>query len=123
MKKIDIFHPLTLNVGLAIHNADWNWQNVTSPFTRIYYVTKGHAKIILPSYSADIDALQVETLITPYQINDESETIQNLVTATGGKQIASQREAIEVLGWSEDPEKTLRQISEENIQDSFNLTV
>lgn len=44
MKKIDIFHPLTLNVGLAIHNADWNWQNVTSPFTRIYYVTKGHAK-------------------------------------------------------------------------------
>ena len=49
MKKIDIFHPLTLNVGLAIHNADWNWQNVTSPFTRIYYVTKGHAKIILPS--------------------------------------------------------------------------
>ena len=49
MKKIDIFHPLTLNVGLAIHNADWNWQNVTSPFTRIYYVTKGHAKINLPS--------------------------------------------------------------------------
>lgn len=49
MKKIDFFHPLTLNVGLAIHNADWNWQNVTSPFTRIYYVTKGHAKIILPS--------------------------------------------------------------------------
>lgn len=49
MKQIDIFHPLTLSVGLAIHNADWNWQNVTSPFTRIYYVTKGHAKIILPS--------------------------------------------------------------------------
>lgn len=49
MKKIDIFHPLTLSVGLAVHNADWNWQNVTSPFTRIYYVTKGSAKIILPS--------------------------------------------------------------------------
>ena len=92
-------------------------------FDRETNVLKSFAKIILPSYSADIDALQVETLITPYQINDESETIQNLVTATGGKQIASQREAIEVLGWSEDPEKTLRQISEENIQDSFNLTV
>lgn len=92
-------------------------------FDRETNVLKSFAKIIMPSYSADIDALQVETLITPYQINDESETIQNLVTATGGKQIVSQREAIEVLGWSEDPEKTLRQISEENTQDSFNLTV
>lgn len=30
-----------LNVGLAKHDADWNWQNVVSPFTRIYLVTEG----------------------------------------------------------------------------------
>lgn len=38
---------LTLNVGYAYHNADWNWKQVSSPFTRLYYVTKGHARIVL----------------------------------------------------------------------------
>lgn len=40
---------LILNVGLAIHNADWNWRNVNSPFTRLYYVTEGAARILLPT--------------------------------------------------------------------------
>lgn len=39
---------LTLNVGYAYQNADWNWKQVSSPFTRLYYVTKGHARIVLP---------------------------------------------------------------------------
>ena len=34
-----------LNVGLARHNGDWNWQGVSSPFTRIYYVRHGHARL------------------------------------------------------------------------------
>lgn len=46
---IDQLHPLLLNVGLAIHNADWNWKNVNSPFLRLYYVTEGQAQIELPS--------------------------------------------------------------------------
>lgn len=33
---VDKLHPLVLNIGLAIHNADWNWKNVNSPFTRLY---------------------------------------------------------------------------------------
>lgn len=44
---IDQLHPLVLNVGLAIHNADWNWKNVNSPFTRLYYVTEGTAQVKL----------------------------------------------------------------------------
>lgn len=48
-QSIDQLHLLILNVGLAIHNADWNWKNVNSPFTRLYYVTEGTAKIILSS--------------------------------------------------------------------------
>lgn len=39
--------PLLLNVGLGIQNADWNWQDVCSPFTRVYYVTEGHAEVRL----------------------------------------------------------------------------
>ncbi len=42
--RIDSFHPLVLNVGKAVHNADWNWQNVCSPFARIYYVVAGEAE-------------------------------------------------------------------------------
>lgn len=47
--SIDQLHPLVLNAGLAIHNADWNWKNIVSPFVRLYYVTEGTAQIELPS--------------------------------------------------------------------------
>ena len=43
--SIDELHIFTLNVGYAYHNADWNWQNVRSPFARLYYVTEGEAMI------------------------------------------------------------------------------
>lgn len=49
LKSIDELQILVLNVGLAFHNADWNWKEVSSPFTRLYYVTEGSAKLILPS--------------------------------------------------------------------------
>lgn len=42
---IESLNLLMLNVGLAQHDGDWNWKNVSSPFTRIYYVTKGQAWI------------------------------------------------------------------------------
>ncbi len=45
---IDQLHPLVLNVGLAVHNADWNWKNVCSPFYRLYYTTEGTAQVVLP---------------------------------------------------------------------------
>ena len=48
IKSIDQLHLLTVHVGYACHNADWNWKRVSSPFTRLYYVTKGFAKVVLP---------------------------------------------------------------------------
>lgn len=39
--------PLLLHMGLAEHNANWNWKDVCSPFMRIYYVTEGHAEVRL----------------------------------------------------------------------------
>ena len=47
--SIDQLRPLVLNVGRAVHNADWNWQHVNSPFMRMYYVTEGTARVKLPS--------------------------------------------------------------------------
>ena len=40
--------PLALNVGYAVHESDWNWKNVRSPFARLYYVSAGEADVILP---------------------------------------------------------------------------
>jgi AraC-like DNA-binding protein/quercetin dioxygenase-like cupin family protein len=45
---IESFNLQMLNVGLAHHNGDWNWKNVSSPFTRIYYVKEGEALLHLP---------------------------------------------------------------------------
>ncbi|MGL5914013.1 MAG: phage portal protein [Bacteroidales bacterium] len=77
-------------------------------------VIKEFVKVIMgESAKNDIDALSIETIITPYTITDEKDTIANLTTATGGKAIISQKEAIEALGWSNNADETLRQIKEE----------
>lgn len=73
------------------------------------------------SYKDDIEALQVETQITPFTISDDKDTINNLITANGGKPIISQREAIALYGKSDDVDKTLQEIAEqqENMDDIF----
>ena len=45
--SVDQLHLLTLNVGFAQHNGDWNWKNVRSPFARLYYVTEGQAQVVI----------------------------------------------------------------------------
>lgn len=85
-------------------------------------VVKAFLKKIMPGKEKDIDSLQVETEITPFAITDEKETINNLMTATGGKPILSQREGIEYLGWSNDVDKTMQQIADESVVDVFEPT-
>lgn len=75
------------------------------------------------AYHADIDALSVENVITPFTISDEADTIKNLVTANGGLPIISQRESIEEYGHSNDVDKTLAEIAEQSAADSFGLTL
>jgi AraC-like DNA-binding protein len=45
---IESFNLQMLNVGLARHHGDWNWKDVSSPFTRIFYVKEGEALLHLP---------------------------------------------------------------------------
>ena len=49
IRSIDYLNLIAIHVGLASHNGDWNWKNISSPFTRLYYVTRGTARIVLPS--------------------------------------------------------------------------
>ena len=85
-------------------------------------VVKQFLKVMLgESYTADIDALNVEVQITPFTITDEKDTINNLMTANGGKAILSQRESIELFGHSDDVDRTLREIAEEDRIDALEL--
>ena len=86
-------------------------------------VLKAFAKVILgESYAADIDALRVEQVITPFSITDEKDEISNLMLANGNKPLMSQRESIERYGQSDDVDKTLEEIKADETQDVFNLT-
>lgn len=92
-------------------------------FDREMNVVKAFAKIMLgDGYAADIDALKVETVITPFTITDEKDTINNLQAANGGKPLMSQRESIELYGHSDDVDKTMQEIAEEDKRDAFELT-
>lgn len=66
------------------------------------------------SYKEDIESLVVDNVFTPFSISDDKDTISNLVDATGGKAIMSQREAISEFGHSNDIDRTLQEIADEN---------
>lgn len=84
-------------------------------FDREVNVVKVFLKAMLgDGFTADIDALKVETKITPFAITDEADEINNLMNANGGEPIMSQRESIERFGHSDDVDKTLQEIAEQS---------
>lgn len=91
-------------------------------FDREVNVMKGWLKVMAPGYEKDIDALQVEVVITPFSITDEKDTVSNLLLANGNKPLMSQRESIEVYGHSDDVDQTMNEIAEESKQDVFGYT-
>lgn len=52
--QIDELNLLVLNVGYSTHYKDWNWEDVSSPFTRLYLVTEGQARIRINSHVYDL---------------------------------------------------------------------
>lgn len=61
----------------------------------------------------EADELEIIPEIVPYMIDDEESTIQNIMTATGGKPILSQKTGIKVLKFVEDTDAELAQIQSE----------
>ena len=84
-------------------------------------VVKAFLKIMRPEYADAIDKLQVEVEIVPFTINDERERIDNIIAATGGKAIASQKEGVQMLGWSVDVGETLVEIQNDEKMDITHL--
>ena len=82
-------------------------------FDRESNVIKAFLKQMNKSWESEIDNVEVEHIISPFIQNDEKAEIDKWVTASGGKAIISQLEAIKNLGISTDPEETLKQIQAE----------
>lgn len=90
-------------------------------FDREINVIKAFLKTTLPErYHNDIDALKVETKITPFSITDTKETVDMLMTANGGEPIMSQRESIEEFGHTDNVDRTLEEIAQQGVGDVFN---
>lgn len=83
-------------------------------FYREINVVKAYAKKMYPSLAKDFDALSVEVVITPYQIQDEAEKV-NIYTNATGKQVMSQRTAVERLGYVDDVDEEMALIQAEDM--------
>lgn len=92
-------------------------------FDREVNVVKAFLKIMLgEGYAADIDALRVENVITPYVISDAKEEIELLLLKNGSKPLMSQKESIRALGESEDVDKTMEEIQSESMMSVLGLS-
>lgn len=92
-------------------------------FDREINVVRAFMKLMYPSLTQAIETLQVENVITPYTINDEGEQITNLMNATGGKAIMSQKTAIRYLDYCNDVDKEMQQIADESAGNIFEPTL
>lgn len=89
-------------------------------FDREVNVIKAYLKLMLPQdWAADIDALPVKNVITPFTITSDADAVSVLVNATGGKQLMSQGTAIQKLGMVDDAADELSKIQAESMQDLF----
>lgn len=87
-------------------------------------VIKAFMKVMLPSeYHKAVDTLQVNSVITPYSVTDETDTIKNNMTANGGKPLISQFESITRAGISKNPRATYEAILKENAANAADMAI
>lgn len=96
-------------------------------FEREANIIKAFLKVMKPEWEDEIDNVEVEHVITPFIQRSEDAEINKRMKANGGKPIESQLESIKRFGQSNDPQKTLDEIRDEessevslgSIQDIF----
>lgn len=88
-------------------------------FYREINVVKAFMKKMYPSLADAIDSLNIEVVITPYNIKDDAEQIANYTNATGGKAIMARKTAIRKLGEVEDVDEELALIEAEEAAESM----
>jgi SPP1 family phage portal protein len=82
---------------------------------------------IIKSYIAQLNTqlstacenLEIEPEIVPYMIEDEQAKVDLLLSANGGKAIASQKSTVQQLGWTPDAETEYNQIKNEEAESNY----
>lgn len=72
---------------------------------------------MFPSLASAIESLDVDVIITAYQIKDTAETIKNNSEATGGRQIMSRRTAVRNLSEVDDIDEEIALIEAEEARE------
>ena len=106
----DARQTLLTDAHLKVGDEAGNWLELLD---RESSIVKAFLSLMNVQWKEEIDNVDVENIITPFIQNDEKNEIEKLTTANGGKPILSQLESIKALGYSNDPEATLKQIQEE----------
>jgi hypothetical protein len=101
---------------LKVTDESGTWLDV---FYREINVVKAFMKKMYPSLEAAIESLDVEVVITPYNIKDDAEQIQNFTNATGGRAIMARKTAIKKFGEVDDVDAELAMIEEDENRDSM----
>nr|DAU10889.1 MAG TPA: portal protein [Caudoviricetes sp.] len=78
---------------------------------RINIILAFLSKMYLP-FEKELKDIDITPIITPFDIDDDTEMIRTLTEANGGKPLISQREAMQRFGIT-DPEAQLQQIKDE----------
>ncbi|MDR1454443.1 MAG: AraC family transcriptional regulator [Tannerella sp.] len=68
MKEKETAELILLNVGYAVHQADWNYKHVNSPFARIYLVAEGKAKLHVKEHVHELTPSHLY-LIPPFTLH------------------------------------------------------
>ena len=90
------------------------WLNV---FYREINVIKAFMTRMFPGYAKEIESLNVEVIVTPYQIKDDSTAISNYTKATGGNPIMSTRTAVRNLGYVDNVDEEIALIMQDKSMD------
>ncbi len=101
---------------LKVTDESGTWLDV---FYREINVVKAFMKKMYPSLEAAIESLDVEVVITPYNIKDDAEQIQNFTNATGGRAIMARKTAIKKFGEVDDVDAELAMIEEDENRESM----
>lgn len=99
---------------LKVEDEKGIWLDV---FSREVNVVKAFMKKMFPSLASAIESLDVDVIITAYQIKDTAETIKNNSEATGGRQIMSRRTAVRNLSEVDDIDEEIALIEAEEARE------
>jgi len=71
------------------------------------------------SLQSACESLTIEPEIIPFMIDDDKAKVDLLISANGGKAVASQKTTVQQLGWVNDAEAEYQQIIDEKNADSY----